>query len=807
MGNNALERGRLLLALFVLICVFSSITSFRTRAFGIRGYASASIIEHASSTLWMGKKTGGSKGGKGGKAKGGSATVEPVMKMKPVVSAPDPVNLQAADRDEDGRSLSQIANFKKYYQSSVDDGKDMDFATFRSYGPIENLLEEALVQEDDLLSLWASAVGDAAGLDEDEAYEMLCMVEDLPDPEDNAFLDEEFNKLRGNKETISYAKFIGWSDVQEMLEEEVLTIDQLNDVWTETTGGMSDVADRVKFTKLNNALDDLIDDVVDGVDDSSAVPTTQQGGSESEREEEVLELAPSDVWKPSFDPVTVFDSDALDDITNFFEEESSENGLTYNDLMAWEDIKELIAEGAIIEKNIEALWDEAPKNKIGKKQYMDFDTFKRFNVRLDMVIDDIEASQSSEVRMVGGTSTGNSDGDESPEVFYRKEFERICRGQGLIDLQDLLAWEEIKELIADGAVTAEQITRMYNSMPLEEVLGGTASGIKVDTFIAFNGMLDVMLDSADTNAEKEKASAPVGVLSEEERPMPKEGELRMGSSGMDDNRAENTGLSEDELAQLEILDAADNMLNTGGFSDFDLLIGDVSDPRLDALRMKEMEGKTAIEGDVKQLVQELLTMSKKQSRCGLDTENELYESDLAYIRDRIEGIIEKSPRAANRDINELRETLNGEWDMLYSNSEMFRFYNGITGFVNVFPASKFKSLHLKYESDGYLSENKYFEELETPLGLKVATVYSTWELQKEMSFMTNDNTVVLRSFCEKVTAGPFEYEAQENWKSLRTMSMNEVVYVDEDLLLMRNCGALRIFFVAARRNSPYSITQ
>ena len=138
---------------------------------------------------------------------------------------------------------------------------------------------------------------------------------------------------------------------------------------------------------------------------------------------------------------------------------------------------------------------------------------------------------------------------------------------------------------------------------------------------------------------------------------------------------------------------------------------------------------------------------------------------------------------------------------------MFRFYNGITGFVNVFPASKFKSLHLKYESDGYLSENKYFEELETPLGLKVATVYSTWELQKEMSFMTNDNTVVLRSFCEKVTAGPFEYEAQENWKSLRTMSMNEVVYVDEDLLLMRNCGALRIFFVAARRNSPYSMTQ
>ena len=35
---------------------------------------------------------------------------------------------------------------------------------------------------------------------------------------------------------------------------------------------------------------------------------------------------------------------------------------------------------------------------------------------------------------------------------------------------------------------------------------------------------------------------------------------------------------------MEILDKADNMLNSGGFGDFDLLIGDISDPRLDALR-------------------------------------------------------------------------------------------------------------------------------------------------------------------------------------------------------------------------------
>jgi hypothetical protein len=115
-----------------------------------------------------------------------------------------------------------------------------------------------------------------------------------------------------------------------------------------------------------------------------------------------------------------------------------------------------------------------------------------------------------------------------------------------------------------------------------------------------------------------------------------------------------------------------------------------------------------------------------------------------------------------------------------------------------FPASKFVSLSTEYTSDGFLAEAKYLETLNSPLGPIQATCYATWELLKEMSFMTNDNSVVLRSYCSRVTAGPMEYMAEENWKSLRTMSMNELVYVDDRIRIMRNCGALRIFFVYER---------
>ena len=47
-----------------------------------------------------------------------------------------------------------------------------------------------------------------------------------------------------------------------------------------------------------------------------------------------------------------------------------------------------------------------------------------------------------------------------------------------------------------------------------------------------------------------------------------------------------TGLSGAELELMELLDKADNMLNSGSYGDFDQLIGDLNDPRLAALREK-----------------------------------------------------------------------------------------------------------------------------------------------------------------------------------------------------------------------------
>jgi hypothetical protein len=365
-------------------------------------------------------------------------------------------------------------------------------------------------------------------------------------------------------------------------------------------------------------------------------------------------------------------------------------------------------------------------------------------------------------------------------------------------LDMLLDWSEIKELLQDKVVSQKQIEKMFEGMPKEPMgLPATSFGITENTFVAFNGMLDVLLDAASpAGSAPSKASTPSSLVSEPARPMPKNNELKIGSlkeSSSDDDDS-STGLSASERELMSILDKADNMLNSGSYGDFDQLIGDMNDPRLQALREKR-DGAEEVKGELRDIMTEMYTLCKKQSRCGLDKPA---EEEAARLRDLIQGCIEKAPKIAAQDINKIRTSVTGQWRLMYTNSEMFNFYNGITGFTNVFPGTTFQDLILEYESDGYLNEAKYLENLKTPMGSTLATVYANWELMKETSLMTNENSVILRGYCSKVTAGPLSYMAEENWKSLRTMSMNELVYIDDRMMLLRNAGALRVFFVYER---------
>eukprot|EP01038_Epipyxis_sp_PR26KG_P008837 gene8837-11928_t len=880
----------------------------------------------------------------------------------------------AVDQSEPSSSLPDKLRFNAFYRLNIfSDESEMSKDTFLQYDKVAQLLDSGAIFLDDVDALWTATVGDASGLNFEEAFELLCMVHDLPDPDDTDYLDESYQTIGKGSPTIKFEEFIKWSDVKEMLKEKVMTKDKLKSIWN-NVAKESTTINRDQFTMINNIIDeeiekynnededstneddtslpsldetfklltkgkptlsffdflgwdevkeliereeltteeltniwksvandlnskinyeqfvglndaielfinplgpssddtldrntflneafntlaagktvisffdllnwdeikelineeavtseditaswkkiakdldakisledfiklnDLIDDLLDPVDDEedSVEEDTKSLIDETELQLQPVTSSIVNVWEKKFDAYSMFDDEVRIQITEYFNEVTSLNNgkLSYSMLLEWQDIRDLLDEGDLTIGAVKQAWNEATNgNKNGS---IDYDTFLRLNVRLDLLMDDIEAKKENTKNL----NSNENQEDEDAEKFYRKEFKKLTEGGRLLRLDLLLSWQDINDLIVEGTVTERQITRLFDGLPKEPMgIPSTVFGITEDTFVAFNSMLDVLIDATgptDSNkTENIKKETPSLLTSEPALPMSKkEKELKIGSlvPTKSDEVEDDAGLSESEFELMQLLDKADNMLNSGSYSDFDALIGDLNDPRLSALREKR-DGAEEVRGQLKDILTDLLSLGKKQKRCGLDRPG---EEEEARIRDLAQAVIEKAPRLSSLSIPDIRTRVNGKWKLLYTNSEMFSFYNGVTGFANVFPASKFQDLSMEFNSDGYLSEAKYFEKLSTPLGDIDATVFTTWDLMKEMSFMTNENSVVLRNYCTKVTAGPMEYEAQENWKSLRTMSMNELMFIDDNIMITRNCGALRIYFVYQR---------
>ena len=739
---------------------------------------------------------------------GYQSRVSSIIRMNHRHTQQNPLQLGASTEAE--FSVSQMPSrdeFSAYFEKTVESGAEMRLDQIMGYTSVAKLLSDGTVLPQDLNNLWISAVGDAAGLNVDEGYELICMINDLPDPEDAEFYDKEFKKLTGNAEgaKLPFFKFLNWGDVQDMMNEGVMSMEEVSQIWRDNAGDLNSSIDRITFGKINFALDDAIEtkemadeDRASGVADKTPSEGNKQSSSSTNpvsvkdtaaaAAADTIDMTNLDVWGPAFDPVTAFDPENMEEITAFYAQVAGDldKKMTFDMFKSWDDVKELLDEKIMTPKILEMTWEEAAKGAA----VIDFDTFLRLNVKLDLVMDELEAAAAA-----GG-------GVDEAENFYRAEFKSISGGGNLIRLDMLLEWKEVKELIDDGSVSKKQIERMFEGMPKEPMgIPANVLGINEDTFVAFNGMLDVVLDASGEGAGVGGPGVtPSLLVSEPARPMPTHSELKLGDLSVPEGASSvtgllednpNSGLSQDELNQMETLDKADNMLTGGDFGDFDRLIDDVDDPRLAALREKNA-GMQQIQGELGEIIDELVSMCKVQTRCGLDKPE---EEDQARMRDLVQNIVEKSGPVAARDVDDLRKTINGKWRLLYTNSEMFSFYNGVTGFANVFPTTKFEDLSMQYISDGYISESRYCETLSSPLGEIPCTVFSNWEVVKEMSFMTNANSVVLRNYCSKVTAGPMEYVAEENWKSLRTMSMNELIYIDDKIKIMRNTGALRIFFV------------
>ena len=271
-------------------------------------------------------------------------------------------NNHASDIDtDDSESLKDKEAFFTFFnkKTGANNNVEMTKIQFLDHPEVKGLLDKGAIYLDDLEDMWNSSTADAAGLDKQEAYEMLCMVRDLPDPEDEQFLDDEFEKLtaspssksrRSKRSTsqqqdkekekdsskvgLSYLSFLNWGDVQDIINEEVLTLEEVTDIWRQIVGDLDAKVDRTVFGRLNRALDDAIEAKDDEEDD----------GGESQPDENAVDDTRVDPWALNFDPVKVFSEESLQEIRDYFDsvtQAQEQKAFSFLDLTSWPDIKEV----------------------------------------------------------------------------------------------------------------------------------------------------------------------------------------------------------------------------------------------------------------------------------------------------------------------------------------------------------------------------------------------------------------------------------------------------------------------------------
>ena len=79
-------------------------------------------------------------------------------------------------------------------------------------------------------------------------------------------------------------------------------------------------------------------------------------------------------------------------------------------------------------------------------------------------------------------------------------------------------------------------------------------------------------------------------------------------------------------------------------------------------------------------------------------------------------------------------------------------------------------------------------------------VNGDWELDKQVSLFTGQQTTVVRVVPDRVTYGPTSTRA-DHWKSLGQLNSLDVAYLDDDLRIMRGNTATENVFIFRKSTS------
>ena len=341
---------------------------------------------------------------------------------------------------------------------------------------VEEMLEDGVVTEDQLNEVILAVAGSKKDLDFEEFYKIAAKLDrtaeagnlylqdadgDEDATEDDEELDEEdlkevakelFDELRGKDKKVSVAAFMAWKDVSDMIEDEVVSKEEIMEIVSEAADGKKQL-DFEQFYEVVTQLDEI-------------------AGDADEMDDETMK----EVAKELFDKLR-----------------GNNAKLPVADFKAWEDVKELIADGVMSKEDLNEMLE-------GKKQ-LDFDQFFELINEMDNMNgeDDEELIDDEDVwRMKMRLDESDDDDDEELDEEDMKEvakelFDQLRGKDKMVSVAAFMAWEDLKDMIEEEVVTKEQI---------KDILSMASDGKKQLDFEQFYSVVTKLDEIAEDSIEE-----------------------------------------------------------------------------------------------------------------------------------------------------------------------------------------------------------------------------------------------------------------------------------------------------------------
>eukprot|EP00586_Coscinodiscus_wailesii_P014756 CAMPEP_0172498678 /NCGR_PEP_ID=MMETSP1066-20121228/115742_1 /TAXON_ID=671091 /ORGANISM="Coscinodiscus wailesii, Strain CCMP2513" /LENGTH=723 /DNA_ID=CAMNT_0013272061 /DNA_START=444 /DNA_END=2615 /DNA_ORIENTATION=- len=444
----------------------------------------------------------------------------------------------------------------------------------------------------------------------------------------------------------------------------------------------------------------------------------------------------------------------------------------------------------------------------------------------------------------------SDDDDEDDEELEKEEHElelvyknivseSKTPNNGLVSKTDLLNWDEVKQLIRDDMLSKEEFEDLWdNTAKLPGAMGEMC--LDVEGFLSFNVALNDLFVFEDD--DDDDIAEVVDITNEEtvEKAVDETHDFVVTEEDLDPETlfsllTKNTNnplslndltqrwgelqemLSEGDLMKEELrafFDKApkapgnDNKLDKDGFvvlyDSIDSLFEDDDDDKEVENMPPPPNPKTTLLNLFSRIQQAPSAIDDNSPAlpCGLEASDNQREQILSIISSM------ESDATANALLNRRvgEKELSGEWELVYTSSGMMVFNKGLSGLGGSFPNGRFGGLTQSLRATKYTADVEYKERIDTSSasgndneeepGFDV-TVTGTWELKNSVSLLSGSPTIVMAVEPDKVTYGPTSTRA-DHWKSVRSMNLLDVTYLDEDLRVMRGCTSTDTLFIFRR---------